>query len=57
MLRCSHGLAYESKCFACVSEALAIVKLGCVKTEPPKAIVAYSAKELQIVIDSVRANI
>ena len=56
MLRCSHGLAYENKCFACVSEALDrvrnTVKISAVKTEQLNAIVPYKVNELQIVIDS-----
>jgi hypothetical protein len=55
MLKCSHGLAYEIKCYACVSEALVTVKLNAIKTVPPKGIVAYKSAELRIIVDSVRA--
>ena len=59
MLKRFHGLRYEVTCIEYVAVATPKVqepKFGCVKTVPLKAIVAYSAKELQKLFDNVWAR-
>lgn len=54
-MTCSHGLAYESKCSMCFSEAmarvLAVVKSEGVKHEPPKGPTCYDPRDLREVLD------
>ena len=58
MLKCSHGLAYESKCWGCVSEALARVtldtKLSTIKNSVPEGVVGGVLLGLQRQVDRIQ---